>query len=195
MKNKTGQCSVMRLTMAAFCITLNFVGAYIALCLKLPIYMDSIGTIFAGAVLGPWYGMGTAFCSGVLSGITSDIYAIYFLPSGMITGALAGYLFPRELFRKKWIPAGVACLTIPGTAVSASISAFLFHGVTSSGSSILVQLFSHLGLGMVMSAFAVQLVTEYADRFLACSLVLVLMSCMTAEMKLMLRGGQSRGAV
>ena len=53
---KKGKSGTMRLTMAAFCVTLNFVGAYIALCLKLPVYLDSIGTILAGAVLGPMQG-------------------------------------------------------------------------------------------------------------------------------------------
>lgn len=195
MKQRKGQFHAMRLTMAAFCITLNFVGAYVALCLKLPVYLDSVGTVLAGAVLGPWYGMMTAFGGGVLSGITSDIYALYFMPAGIVTGAMAGILFKAGAFQKGKLPVGVACLTLPGTAISASISAFVFGGVTSSGSSILVQLFSHLGCSMVVSAFCVQLVTEYADRFLSCSLVLVMMACMTAEMKVRLRGGQSHGTV
>lgn len=192
---KKGKSGTMRLTMAAFCVTLNFVGAYIALCLKLPVYLDSIGTILAGAVLGPFQAVAVAAGSGVLSGITSDIYAIYFMPAGMITGALAGFVFPLGLMDKKKLPLGTALITLPGTAASASISAFFFHGVTSSGSSILVQLLSHLGFGLVSSAFVVQLVTEYADRFLSAALVSVLVACMTAEMKLMLKGGQSRGAV
>ena len=204
-KNKTNQLEKrnekkarpdsMRLTMAAFCITLNFVGAYLALCLKLPIYLDSIGTILAGAVLGPWYGMAVAMGSGLISGVTSDIYAIYFMPAGMITGFVAGFLFRTRLFDKKRMPIGTAFITLPGTAASASISAFLFHGVTSSGSSILVQMLSHLGCSMVVSAFVVQIVTEYADRFLSVALVLVLWACMTTDMKARLKGGQSHGTV
>lgn len=192
---KKGKSGTMRLTMAAFCVTLNFVGAYIALCLKLPVYLDSIGTILAGAVLGPMQGAAVAMGSGLISGVTSDIYAIYFMPAGMITGALAGFIFRLGLMDKKKFLLGTALITLPGTAASASISAFLFHGVTSSGSSILVQLLSRLGFGLVASAFVVQLVTDYADRLLSAVLVSVLMACMTAEMKLMLKGGQSRGAV
>lgn len=192
---KRMQSNCMRLTMAAFCISINFAGAYLALCLKLPVYLDSIGTILAGAVLGPWYGMAVAFGSGLLSGVTSDIYAIYFLPAGMITGAAAGFLFPTRLFDKKRMPLGTALITLPGTAVSSCISAFLFHGVTSSGSSILVQLLSQLGCSMVVSAFAVQIITEYADRFISVAFVLILRACMTADMKVRLKGGRPHGAV
>ena len=105
------------------------------------------------------------------------------------------FIFRLGLMDKKKFLLGTALITLPGTAASASISAFLFHVVTSSGSSILVQLLSRLGFGLVASAFVVQLVTDYADRLLSAALVSVLMACMTAEMKLMLKGGQSRGAV
>lgn len=40
------------LTILALAIALNYVGANIALFLRLPIYLDSIGTILAGALLG-----------------------------------------------------------------------------------------------------------------------------------------------
>ena len=40
--------------MIAFAICINFVGGQIALFLKLPIYLDSIGTVFVAAVLGPF---------------------------------------------------------------------------------------------------------------------------------------------
>ena len=45
------------LTMMALCIGINYVGGTIALWLRLPVYLDSIGTIFAGALLGPIPGM------------------------------------------------------------------------------------------------------------------------------------------
>ena len=41
------------LTVMALCIGINYIGGTIALWLRLPIYLDSIGTIFAGALLGP----------------------------------------------------------------------------------------------------------------------------------------------
>ena len=185
----------MRLTVAAFCIVINIIGAYIALSFKLPVYLDSIGTLLAAALLGPWYAMAAGMGSAFISGITSDIYAFYFMPVALITGGVAGMLFRTPLFKGHRLPLGAMLLTVPGTAASASISAFLFGGVTSSGSSIFVQLLSHMGCNLVVSAFLVQIVTDYADRLLSLALVLVLASCITAEMKIKLRGGQHCGTV
>ena len=185
----------MRVAAAALCIAVNIVGGYLALVLKLPIYLDSIGTIMAGALMGPLYGMAAGLGSGLISGILTDVYALYFMPVGIITGLMAGLLFRTSLFKKWKMPLGVLALTVPGTVVSAATSAFLFGGVTSSGSSLLVQLLKHLGCNLVVSAFVVQIVTDYADRFISAALVMVVLSCMTAEMKLRLKGGRPNGTV
>src|SRR5699024_11761918 len=41
------------ITILALCIALNIVGSNIALLLKLPIYLDTIGTILAASLAGP----------------------------------------------------------------------------------------------------------------------------------------------
>ena len=46
---KTEKISVQKICMIAFAICINFVGGQIALFLKLPIYLDSIGTVFVAA--------------------------------------------------------------------------------------------------------------------------------------------------
>lgn len=44
---------VLKLSVTALCIALNMIGGTIALWLKLPVYLDSVGTILAGGLLGP----------------------------------------------------------------------------------------------------------------------------------------------
>ena len=75
---KTEKISVQKICMIAFAICINFVGGQIALFLKLPIYLDSIGTVFVAAVLGPFYGMLPNLLSGLLMGMTVDIYSLYY---------------------------------------------------------------------------------------------------------------------
>lgn len=40
------------ITIIAFSVALNYLGSTVALLLRLPIYLDSVGTIFTGALLG-----------------------------------------------------------------------------------------------------------------------------------------------
>lgn len=42
-------------------IAINLVGANLALFLRLPIYLDTIGTLLIAVILGPWYAASTAF--------------------------------------------------------------------------------------------------------------------------------------
>lgn len=186
---------VLRLTVTAFCIALNIVGSYLALLLRLPIYLDSIGTILAGALMGPWYGLAAAVGNGLISGVLTDVYSLYFLPVGAVTGLMAGLLFRKGILKGWKVIPGSLALTVPGTVLSASISAFLFGGVTSSGSSLLVQLFHHLGLNLVASAFAVQIVTDYADRLISVLLVLVLTACLSVNLKMRLKGVSRNGKI
>ena len=49
--------NVYQICLVALAVGINIVGGQIALFMKLPVYLDSIGTILTGAVLGPWFGM------------------------------------------------------------------------------------------------------------------------------------------
>lgn len=169
-----GRISVKKLTAAAFCVALNIIGAYAALLLRLPVYLDSVGTVFASVALGPLYGMAAAALASAISGVTSDVYALYFMPVGLITGLLAGPIFKGGGFRGRKFPLGVLILTLPGTLIGACVAAFGFSGVTSSGSSMLVQLLDHLGVNLVLSVFIVQFFTDYADKLLSAALVFIL---------------------
>ena len=161
---KTGKISVHNLCFVAFAICINFIGGQIALFLKLPIYLDSIGTVFTAMTLGPIYGMLPNVLSGLLMGMTVDIYSLYYAPLGIILGLITGLVYQKYQPKKWGILAAAAVITIPSTIASACITAFLFGGVTSSGSSVLVQLLAKTPLGMVGSSFVVQFVTDYIDR-------------------------------
>ena len=65
--------SAYQICFLALFVVLNFVGGQLALMLRLPIYLDSIGTFLTGALLGPWFGMVPSLLNGVIMGMTVDI--------------------------------------------------------------------------------------------------------------------------
>lgn len=165
-------------------ITINVVGAFLAMSLKLPIYLDSLGTIMVSAILGPIYGMATGFLGGMVSGITFDVYSFYFAWAQALTGLSAGLLFHKSNWLKgKRKPIGAMIITLPTSIVSAFITAGLFGGLTSSGSSILVILLSKLGMNLTFSVFTVQVITDFTDKYLAVILITSVLLVMTGEMK------------
>lgn len=160
------------ITIMALSIGINFLGGTIALWLRLPIYLDSIGTIFAGALLGLIPGILTGLSSSLLSGVTMDMFSLYYSPIQIITGLLAGLILPQKLQAqglksKLSLFAWTFVLSAPGTILSSIITIQLFGGITSSGSSTIVQLLYGLGLNQAVSVTIVQAATDYLDRLLS----------------------------
>ena len=176
--------NIRNLTLVSMAIALNVIGALVALGLRLPIYLDSIGTILIACLIGPKYAVMTGVCGSLVSGITFDPYSIYFAPVQISTGLLAGLMYNKGFLKGKKIPLGVFIFTLPTSIISACIAAFLFGGVTSSGSSYIVQILSHFNVPMVVGVFATQVITDYADKFIAVIMVTLVVSAMPKNYKL-----------
>ncbi len=189
----------VKLCILAFCAVINLLGGQIALLFRLPIYLDSFGTVLAAALLGPVYGMIPGIISNLIGGMTTDLYALYYLPVQIITGWMSGIVFRkvpprngRDLIR---ILFGAGMISIPGTLVSSSITSIIFGGITSSGSTILVQLLHHLGLGLTASVCIVQGLTDYADRTVVLMLTSVLLMMLPSSVKAMVNKEDRYGKI
>jgi energy-coupling factor transport system substrate-specific component len=67
------------------CLGLNFAGHAIAVAFGLPLFLDSIGTVLAGVVAGPWVGGSVGFISNLVSSNTVDPIAA---PYGIVSFAV-----------------------------------------------------------------------------------------------------------
>lgn len=79
------------LVITAFLAGLNIIGAQIALVLKLPIYLDSIGTMVAAFLFGPLYGGLCGLVGNLITGFLFDSYSLFFAPSAVLLGILPGW--------------------------------------------------------------------------------------------------------
>ncbi|AUO83319.1 ECF transporter S component [Streptococcus agalactiae] len=151
-------------------IAINLVGANLALFLRLPIYLDTIGTLLIAVILGPWYAASTAFLSALINWMTTDIFSLYYSPVAIVVAIITGILIkrnckPSSLLWKSLI------ISLPGTITASVITVILFKGITSSGSSIIAQFLHGIGLDMTSSLILVQVGTDYIVRLI--SLILV----------------------
>lgn len=179
------------ISILAFAAAVNVIGGSIALFFRLPVYLDTVGTMLAAALLGPAYGMVPGLISGLVSGFTSDIYALYYIPVQLVTGVMAGLMFKKFHLKGLSIIPAAACISLPGTIVSAAITAAVFGGITSSGSTVLVQLLHGFGLNLTASVCVVQALTDYADRAVVLLLVLMILAALPSSMKLMIQKGST----
>jgi energy-coupling factor transport system substrate-specific component len=76
----------------ALAIAINIAIGQSVTVLKLPIYLDSIGTVLVGALPCPWAGALTGMLASLIWGLLGNAYAApYFIVASAI-GALAGFL-------------------------------------------------------------------------------------------------------
>lgn len=158
---------IQKHTIVIMGIVLNVIGAYIAMTFKIPFYMDSIGTIFVAGILGFKYAIIAGILGSLVSGMTFDIYSLYYAPVQIFTGFFAGILYDTKWLNGKRMVLGNLLVAIPTSLASAIITAVLFNGITSSGSTFLVIILNKLKFNLVTSILLVQIFTDYIDKLLA----------------------------
>ena len=177
------QNNTFKITFMALCAAINIVGGFLALTLKLPIYLDTIGTFLAAFAFGPIAGIITGMASSLINGLTYDIYSLYFMPTQLIVGFAAGYFYKRGFFKGKKIVLGIIAVTVLGSIMSSIISAYVFGGITSSGSAFIVMYLKEAGIGIVKSVFSTQVITDLIDKTIAVALVISIINIMPMEIK------------
>lgn len=175
--------NTLEICLVAFGMALNTLGTFIAFSLKLPILLDSIGTILTSILLGPIFGIISGLGGSLVSGITFDIYSIYFAPVQIVVAIFTYLIFKNDLFKGKKRLLGVLILSILSSLAGSIIAAFVFGGVTSSGSSYIVAFLSNLGINKVVSVFLVQFFTDYIDKFLGVTLAVLAIEEMPKTIK------------
>lgn len=85
--------STASLVLIPAAIGINYIGKLIASLLKLPLWLDSIGTVLAAMVAGPIVGALSGVINNIIYGFTLDpvsfAYAFTSLFLGLVTGILA----------------------------------------------------------------------------------------------------------
>ena len=184
---KKKRTPVMWECMIALGMGMNIVGAFLAMNLRLPIYLDSVGTAVTAAFLGPVAGAITGFLGSICSGFLFDVYSFYYAPAQILTGLMAGWLFSsgwlfvkspegKERIHRLRLAAGTLAVSIPTSIASSVVTAFLFGGIPSSGSTYLVLLLDKLGVPLTLSCFIVQALTDYGDELTALAVASVVLS-------------------
>ncbi|TMD09177.1 MAG: DUF4013 domain-containing protein [Chloroflexi bacterium] len=109
------------------CIGINFAGHAIAVWLRLPLFLDSIGTILCAVFAGPWLGGSVGFISNLVSSNTIDPVASSYSVVSLAIGFAAG-LWARLNWRVTgWIALWLTCFAI-ASLVSAPLNLLFADG-------------------------------------------------------------------
>jgi len=155
----------------AFCASLNVgVGAIVGL-VKLPIYLDSIGTIVASALGGWLYGS----VVGVLAVVTASIMiapTAWAYAGTAIAIALCVSVFVKYRFLKS-VPItiiGGLLIGVCAAVVSSPVTTYLYGGVSLAGADAVTAFLKAMGHSLLESVILGGLATDPVDKMISCLL-------------------------
>lgn len=153
--------SIIVISLIPICLAINVVGGNLASALKIPLYVDSIGTILIGMLCGPAIGCLTGALTGVVSGIFSPIMFAY-IPVTAIYGLAAGFLSKKKMMTSipKLITSGII-IALLGVVLSSPITALVFGGITETGQGVIITFLRATGLGVLPATLISSFCTEF----------------------------------
>jgi len=161
-------------------IAINIAVGQLVYTLKIPIYLDSIGTVLVGVIAGPWAGALTGLLTNLIWGLTglNVIYAP-FAAVGAVIGMLAG-LFSDGGWMRSWWKAGLAGLItgLIAAVLSAPIAAYVWGGVTGSGTDVVTAFFRGMGFGILPSSFAQGVSSDPLDKLITFLIVWLILQAL-----------------
>ncbi|HVN15748.1 MAG TPA: hypothetical protein VMT73_08410 [Anaerolineales bacterium] len=146
-------------------IAINIVVGEIVVQLKLPVYLDSIGTVLVAAICGPWAGALTGALANTIWGIAIDPNAFPWWPVAFFIGFVAGWCAKFGLFKNWWKVVITGFLvSLTSATVSTPIGVYLYGGITASGSSLITAYLLQTGQGVLQAVFSTNFLVEPVDK-------------------------------
>ncbi|WP_204880693.1 ECF transporter S component [Pseudoglutamicibacter cumminsii] len=159
--SKYGQ---LTLFMVPLGIAINFIAGQIVLLLKLPVYMDAIGTILVGAVCGPLPGALVGLLTNLINAITLPTLVPYAIVSVLI-GLAAGWLARVGWFRNVFHVAFAALIfALIGGFIGSLITIWVFGGLSASGVGWVTGILRSLGVGETAAVYLASMPLDFIDK-------------------------------
>ena len=157
-------------------VGINLAMATIVNLLKLPLFLDSTGTIAVGVLFGPIAGALTGVTSNLIAGLVISPVYPWFIVTSAFVGLAAGFLGRRRVFERWWIAAGAGLLVgVITAALSAPVATYVFSGVTPAGSySVMVAFLKATGQTLAKSALLAGLASDPVDKAVSFAMVALL---------------------
>lgn len=174
-------------------IALNLALGTIVHALKLPIYVDAVGSVLVTLVAGVWAGIVVGVASFLIGGILVNPVLPWFSGTQAAIAIYVHLVARRGGFRSwgRTVVAGIGLGLVAGV-VSAPVIVALFGGITGSGASLVVAFLLASGKSVVNSVILSGLAAEPLDKALQCALAVWILRQLPPGLLARFRGGSLR---
>ena len=177
-------------------VAINVAAGSLVTWFRIPLYLDSLGTVLVAGLAGPLAGALTGAVSNTVSSALTNPTWMAFMPINAMVGALAA-LLARRGFMTSPLVAGLAGLLVGVAAATASapIAAGLFGGTTGAGTDVVVAMFRAMGMNRLEASMAQGLATDPVDKMVSFLVVQSILAALPGRMRSAFPQGSALGTL
>lgn len=184
MRNK----KVYVLTFCGIAIAVNIVLGIITSTLKLPLYMDTLGTIITAVLIGPLPGVAVGALTNIITGFMYSLQDIPFLLVNVAVALITGLIAKRYKFK---LTTAIVCgliLSIVCPLIGTPIGILIYGGLTGTVSDVIVLALKSSGSSIFAASFIAKIGNNLIDKVGTCIIAYGLIRYLPVTMKNGLKG-------
>ena len=160
------QFSTKSLVLIPIAVGINLIGGTLCSMLKLPLFLDTIGTLVVACLSGPWVAVLTGLLTNVFLAIVANPVNFPYAIVSVLVGLTAGYMARAGFFNKKsGIVAVWLAVTLVNAVSAALITSFVFGGATGiNGTSVVTAALVVALQDVLLSVFSSAILENLLDK-------------------------------
>ena len=171
------------LIFASMGIVINIVFGTLVSMLKIPLlFLDTIGTIFVAAILGPVYGAVSGGLTNVIQGVLTNPKSIPFALVNIAIGLIVGFMAKKYKFTYRLSIITGLIISVVAPLIGTPIAVWVFGGLTGGGTDIIFTWLLKSGQKIFTAAFIPRITGNFIDKIASCVLVAFLIQRLPKEL-------------
>ncbi len=163
-------------------VGINVVGGALTNALRIPLFLDVIGTLLLAILAGPLVAAVGGILTNVVLTVVRSPTMLPFAATSAAIGLVAGYLAMRGWFRidrsRDYLKLAGVAIAVAATSILVSwpILVYLFGGITGTAPDLIVAAFLNAGFNTRLAVLGSQLVMEPVDKIASVVIAYVIAS-------------------
>ncbi len=166
---KSSKLTTAIIVLIPVAVGINYAGKFFAEALKLPLWLDSIGTILSAMLAGPIVGGFSGAINNIIYGLTAGPISFIYALTSIGIGVAAGLLYKANMFKNTFrtLLSGLI-IAVVATAISVPLNVIFWEGQTGNvwGDALFGFLRSK-NVGIWIASLFDELVVDLVDKVLS----------------------------
>jgi energy-coupling factor transport system substrate-specific component len=179
---------VYAMTFCGIAIAMNIVLGIATSALKLPFYLDTLGTVMTAVLLGPLSGAIVGALTNIITGFIYSVRDIPFLLVNVAVALVVGFIAKKYKFT---LVTAIVCgliLSIVCPLIGTPIGIFIYGGLTGTVSDIIVMALKNSGSSIFAASFIAKIGNNLLDKVGTCIIAYFVIKYLPISMKNTFKG-------